>query len=144
MNENLLPILKEALEKHREVEFAYLFGSQAQGKAGPLSDIDVAVYVDVGALTTDYPYGYKAAFMADLMLALKSNRVDVVILNDAKPFLRFQVIRHGHLILSRHEGKRVAFQVRTFNEYQDVKRLMEVQRQYLSERLEDNTFGQRR
>ena len=28
------------------VLFAYLFGSQATGRAGPLSDVDVAVYLD--------------------------------------------------------------------------------------------------
>ncbi|HHJ07268.1 MAG TPA: nucleotidyltransferase domain-containing protein [Anaerolineae bacterium] len=33
------------------VKFAYLFGSQAAGKAAPLSDVDIAVYLDDKANT---------------------------------------------------------------------------------------------
>lgn len=29
-----------------EVKFAYIFGSRARGDAGPLSDVDVAVFLD--------------------------------------------------------------------------------------------------
>ena len=40
--------LTEALGAEADVVFAYLFGSQATGKAGPRSDIDVAVYLRDG------------------------------------------------------------------------------------------------
>ncbi len=36
--------LKNYFENHKEIAFAFLFGSQAQGKATRLSDIDIAVY----------------------------------------------------------------------------------------------------
>jgi predicted nucleotidyltransferase len=37
--------LKDYFAKHRDVAFAFLFGSQASGKASSLSDIDIAVYL---------------------------------------------------------------------------------------------------
>lgn len=37
-------ILKDYFENRENVAFAYLFGSQAQGRATKLSDIDIAVY----------------------------------------------------------------------------------------------------
>jgi predicted nucleotidyltransferase len=38
------------LEGHPDVHDAYLFGSHARGTAGPLSDVDLAVYVDSASL----------------------------------------------------------------------------------------------
>ncbi len=35
--------LRAALRRHPRVLVAYLFGSTARGRAGPLSDVDVAV-----------------------------------------------------------------------------------------------------
>jgi uncharacterized protein len=40
----LLPEAFESLRSDEDVVFAYLFGSLAKGKAGPLSDVDIAVY----------------------------------------------------------------------------------------------------
>jgi len=36
--------LKGLCEGHREIAFAFLFGSQAKGKATKLSDVDIAAY----------------------------------------------------------------------------------------------------
>lgn len=36
--------LKDYFENHKDVAFAFLFGSQARGMATKLSDIDIAVY----------------------------------------------------------------------------------------------------
>ena len=46
MCQPLLDIARHSLEKTKAVKFAYLFGSQARENTGPLSDIDIAVYVD--------------------------------------------------------------------------------------------------
>jgi predicted nucleotidyltransferase len=43
--EPYLPELKRIFEQ-RGVVLAYLFGSQATGRAGPLSDVDFAVLLD--------------------------------------------------------------------------------------------------
>jgi hypothetical protein len=46
VNNSLLDVIKNFLANTRVVKFAYLFGSHARGNAGPLSDVDLAVYLD--------------------------------------------------------------------------------------------------
>jgi predicted nucleotidyltransferase len=79
-----LAALREALANRPEVLEAYLFGSTARGEQQEHSDVDVAVYVDRDAAPPTI-FGYAADLTADLMRALGTNRVDVVVLNDAPP-----------------------------------------------------------
>ena len=81
---------------------AYLFGSQARGNAGPLSDVDVAVYVEPASL--DRPgFGVQAELGSELQAALGRSDVDIVLLNHAPPLLYHRVLRDGERLLSRSE-----------------------------------------
>lgn len=141
MTEDIVDQLKKALAGRPEIRFAYLFGSHAKGGAGKLSDVDVAVFVDENGQGKDYVYGYRAALAADLMAALGTNGVDVVVLNDAGPFLRHQVVRDGVVINNRDERERQRFWVETLRLYDDAKRLMAVQQGYMTRRIETGRFG---
>lgn len=92
--------LTRALEPRPEILDAYLFGSQARGDAGALSDIDVAVYIDED-LVDPGPYGYDAELITDLMTELGTNAIDVVLLNRAPPLLYHRVLRDGKLLVTR-------------------------------------------
>lgn len=92
--------LGAALAARAEVLDAYLFGSHARGEAGAHSDVDVAVYVDA-PLARESPYGLEADLSSQLMLALGTNRVDVVLLNEAAPLLYHRVLRDGIRVLAR-------------------------------------------
>ncbi len=92
--------LTRALEPRPEILDAYLFGSQARGDAGTLSDIDVAVYIDEDLVETG-PYGYDAELITDLMTELGTNAIDVVLLNRAPPLLYHRVLRDGKLLVTR-------------------------------------------
>ena len=92
--------LARVLEPRQEILEAYLFGSHGRGEAGAMSDIDVAVYVDDRSPPLS-PYGYEADLIADLMRALETNAIDVVMLNRAPPLLYHRVLRDGQLLLSR-------------------------------------------
>ena len=92
--------LTRALEPRAEILDAYLFGSQARGEAGALSDIDVAVYIDED-LAEPGPYGYDAELITDLMTELGTNDIDVVLLNRAPPLLYHRVLRDGKLLVTR-------------------------------------------
>ena len=98
--EALVERIAALLAPRQEVLEAYLFGSQATGRAQPHSDIDVAVYVDeAGAVHSGY--GYPAELTTVLMAGLRTNRVDVVVLNHAPPVLYHRVLRDGVRVLSR-------------------------------------------
>ena len=128
MNKPNLDLLKKELikyfEKRNEILFVYIFGSQITKKTNKFSDIDIAIYTNPELIDeNDYRYGYKAAILSDLMQILKTNKIDLVILNQATPLLRHRVIYFGELIYTDDEKKRISFQVDTINKYVDYKML---------------------
>jgi predicted nucleotidyltransferase len=96
----LLGTLRTFFETRPEVLEAYLFGSTASGSARPHSDVDVAVYVGEPPPPAS-PFGYPADLTAALMRVVGTDRVEVVVLNEAPPLLYHRVLRDGVRILSR-------------------------------------------
>lgn len=133
--------IKSLLLPRKEIVLAYLYGSSAKGTSRPYSDVDVAILLDENISVKEGPYGYRAEMLAVLMKTLRTNQIDLVILNDAPPFLTFQVVRYGKLLINRSEAKRIDFHVKTIAKYIDVKRLFDIQHQYLSKRLKNGTYG---
>ena len=118
-------LLIQYLEKHPEIEVAYIFGSVAQKKITPLSDIDIAILIDNQQIDENaYRYGYKAEILSDLIKLLKTNAIDLVILNEADTLLRHRVLYSGEILHSKNENKRIAFQTTTLGKYNDYKQLM--------------------
>jgi predicted nucleotidyltransferase len=118
-------ILKQYFQNHPEIEVAYIFGSTAQGKINVLSDIDIAIILDSQEVNEKlYRYGYKAEILTDLIKLLKTNNVDLVILNEANSLLRHRVLYFGNLIYSKNEKKRIQFQIDTINKYNDFRQLI--------------------
>ena len=118
-------ILKKYFQKHTEIDVAYIFGSVTQGRTSSLSDIDIAVITDSQQIKEEtYRYGYKAEILTDLIKLLKTNDVDLVILNEVNTLLKHRVLYFGKLIYSKNERKRIAFQTDTINKYNDYKQLI--------------------
>ncbi len=103
------------------VLFGYLFGSLARGTAGPLSDIDVAVYLQEGADSGEV----KLDLTARLMDALGADRVDVVVLNGAPLPLQARVLRFNRILLARAPHLRHGFESLVLREYFDFSRFEE-------------------
>jgi len=118
MNGDLDTLLCAALERCGEgVAAAYLFGSVARGDDRPASDVDVAV------LFEEDPPSRLESLPVDLHDALQTmagRPVDLVVLNGAPADLAHRVLRDGRLILDRNRSRRIAFEVRTRNEYFDL------------------------
>ena len=100
VDRQLVARLARALSSREEILEAYLFGSRARGRERRDSDVDVAVYVDE-TRARDGVWGYRAELTTDLMVALGSNEVDVVVLNRASILLYHRVLRDGVRVLSR-------------------------------------------
>ena len=100
VDRQVLERLSRALAPRDEILEAYLFGSHARGQARPDSDVDVAVYVDEAAADEGH-WGYRAELATDLMAALGTDDVDVVVLNEAPILLYHRVLRDGVRLLSR-------------------------------------------
>lgn len=115
--------IKEQLKdvfKKQKVVFAYLFGSQAKGEIGPLSDIDIAVYLDEKIGRQEY-FDIKLKLIGEFMDVFKRNDIDVVILNEAPPLLSHRILKEGSLIFSDDKKKRLEYEVRAILKYLDWK-----------------------
>ena len=88
------------------VAVAYLFGSRAEGTAGPGSDHDVAVLFTVAD-----PALAATEQLADDLAASLGTPVDVVDLARAGLELRGRVAEIGRLVFSADEPARVRFEV---------------------------------
>ena len=138
--ESIVSHLSARAREIGEVRVAYLFGSRARGRERPGSDIDVAVLVD-DALVNDTG-GVKQTLWR-LIIALSgdgvpSDRLDLVLLNDAPPLLCHHVLRDGLLLHARSKTERVRFAIRTMRDYQDIEPKLAQQRRWRVERIKRN------
>ena len=111
----LFPLLKEKLEQEKDVIFAYIFGSYGMGNEKPLSDVDIAVYLENEDMERELEI---VGIITDV---LKTDEVDVVFLKRAPLSLAFQVLRTGKLLFSKDERKRIEFETGTRREYWDFR-----------------------
>ena len=132
--------LKPIIASKPEILFAYLFGSAATGKINKLSDIDLAIFIDPSYRHQSAGYGYQSEMIIELS-AILSAQVDLVILNHASSFLRYQVLKKGILLFSRSNEMRRSFHEKTMRNYLDLKPLFKVQRDYMHKRLAAGKFG---
>ncbi len=51
--------------------------------------------------------------------------VDIIVLNIAPLFLKYVILREGKLIFEKDRNKRIAFELKSLNEYFDFKPVME-------------------
>jgi predicted nucleotidyltransferase len=113
--------LEKALNRYfptqTDVLCVYLFGSVARGKERRGSDLDIAVLFDSGVPTEQHTQR-QLALMDDLS-RLVDRDVDVVVLNKASCFMRFQILRSGRRLYERSNRREHEFESRAIREYFD-------------------------
>ncbi|MFH1674808.1 MAG: nucleotidyltransferase domain-containing protein [Pseudomonadota bacterium] len=103
------------LEPVNEITLAFLFGSVL--KRDSFRDVDIAVQ-----LVRSFPRTEYLNFQLDLQLRLQKvlkNEVDLIILNQAPPLLRYKVLKTGTLIIEKDRAAFRDFFKRTIYEYFD-------------------------
>ena len=126
-----LEALRANLAGEEEVILAYLFGSQADGTAGPGSDYDVGLLVRSPSLAL------WARLSHDIGVALGTGRVDVVLLNWAPVELAYAVIAQGRLLHQRSLADRVEFEAKVLSLYGDYLPVLRQQRREILRGGED-------
>jgi len=121
MDKNTLNIIERYLEKNKDVKFAYLFGSHARNNSGPISDIDLAVYID----NHFDLFAYRLRLMEEISRLIKGKSFDLVVLNDAPQILQYEIIKDGKVLIE-HREERIKFETRVLRDYLDFEQIRSV------------------
>jgi predicted nucleotidyltransferase len=132
--------LRQVFATHGVV-LAYLFGSQAEGKAGPISDVDIAVLLGP-QVDRERWFQVQLDLIGELTSLFHRNDVDVVILNEATPLLAYQIVRYGRIIYEDEAMlPAVDFAAHAASRYADTAPLRRLKRRYLEEWLEARHYA---
>lgn len=116
-------LLAKALKENRGVDFAYLFGSRAAGRAGDASDWDIAV------LFVKNPHRESAWCVFDLEAELShgiGEETHIVPLNGLdSPVFQFQVVSKGLVLADNNPAARVSYEVGVLRRYHDWRYFLE-------------------
>lgn len=104
------------LAEQEDVVAAYLFGSLAQSRTNPRSDIDIAILLN--STSPGRELERRLQLMGELR-RFADREVEVVILNSSPPLLRHQVLRYGRRLYERDRQARVEFEVQAGKAYSD-------------------------
>lgn len=113
------PVLAEIFSNY-PVEFGYIFGSHASGEAGPLSDLDIAVYLDY-QLPEPAQEEVIEDIRADIEKAFQMpDKVDVILLNqELPPFLERNVVYDGKLMYIKNDIARTYYEADVIKRWLD-------------------------
>ncbi len=105
--------------QYRYVTAAYLFGSASSGRAGPMSDLDIAIL-----LSDDAPRGKELIHDEDYLAyqlekLLGAGEVDLIDLNRQSLTFRHTVLRTGSLIYDADPPARVRFEAQVISAFCD-------------------------
>ena len=104
------------------VGIVYLFGSYAEGVAGPTSDIDIGVvFCDGSPVTRNTSPFYAALYdiFVDCFDMSNFRTIDIVFLQRASLELRFDAITHGVVLYEISSEFRLEFEEHTAALYRD-------------------------
>lgn len=138
-----IPLKQKSVEKLRgvfaketDVLAVFVFGSSVTNRVRKNSDLDLAIVVSPGAKKDEFYFLEK---LKDIDLG--DLHISVVDLQNSSPFLLQQIVKTGLPVYQRSEQDLAIFRAQTASRYYDTAYLREVQRFYLTKRLEEGKYG---
>ncbi len=113
--DDLLTEAYEYLRADKDILFAYLFGGLARKKARPLSDVDIAVYCEEGSFFPEK----KLEILGNLAGILKTDEIDLVVLNRAPLAIRMKILENKKVIVDKAPLARHRYESLTMRQYFD-------------------------
>ena len=104
--ETIISVTSKYLSERVDITFAYLFGSYAKDKQTHLSDIDIAVYMK----EDNHAFDKKLEILRDLSKILKTDDIDLVILNKAPISLLTKILVNKAILIDKDPPVRHAFE----------------------------------
>lgn len=122
---------RDILVEYKSIIFAYIFGSYAQGKDRVDSDIDIAIFLEENVDIDTY---------LEMKMRLEEackREIDLIILNDTKPLLRYEIYKSNVPLFCRDKSLETRFKVKTLFEYSDFKKYLDLSYDKTIERLRE-------
>lgn len=129
-----------AVFQEHGVILAYLYGSQARGDAGPLSDVDIAVLF-ARNVPSESRFKHILDLHSKLARVFEREDVNVFDLEKGTPLLNHNVCRQGVVLFCSDEKARVRFELRVFQQYLDTKPLRREMNRAMATRLHNQSFA---
>jgi len=133
-------LLAAHFAEHVDVSAAHVFGSRACDDAQPDSDLDVAVLL--AEEDPDLRFDFRLRLLGELP-RLCGCDADVVVLNDAPPLLRAEVVRSGRLIYESDPAARLDFEVLVIQQHADLAPMRRFFSEALREEIREGRSGGR-
>ena len=123
-----LSILPEIFSQFPKIQAVYLFGSTASGDMHAESDLDLGIKGEAGIKNQQL----------DILTALARHgfcHVDLVFLNTNDIFMKYEVVRHHHLLYKRENFDATSFYSLTMRQYEGFYPYLKIQREAFKRRL---------
>lgn len=124
-----LSLLPDVFKKYSGIQAVYLFGSAASGQLHAESDLDLAIYPLDGNLRAQ-----KMDILADLARHGFCN-IDLVFLDTKDAVVRFECVRHNHLLYCADGFDASAFFSLILRQYFDFSPYLKIQREAYKRRV---------
>ena len=137
--QNISDKLKSFCSQKPFIAFCYIFGSRARGAITPLSDIDIAMFIDTDKASLDL-FELRLRELNALYQLLKTDKIDLIFLNEAPLELSYRVLREGILIVERNEQLRARFQENIVSKYLDMKYLFQRRIEIIKKKMAKGSY----
>ena len=138
--DSLIQALVTAWREDPEIAAVYLFGSRAGSRPGPRSDVDLAIVLHEG-LDKATRWRKRLDLTVDACRRLRTDAVDLIVLEDAPTVLGHRVLANGVLLSDREPRRRVQVAERILRQYLDEAYLRRVLDAGLIQRLREGRFA---
>ena len=123
LTKEIIEKIREICGKYQQIKLLYIFGSVARGDEGPLSDYDFAVYL--AEIDRQKRFDMKLELAGELSSLLKSDKVDVAVINDTDNInLKYEIISDGKLIYEKMPFK-ILVEPKIMNEFFDFRAFLD-------------------
>ncbi len=117
VSEDITGPLGEYFRDKDDILLVFIFGSAVSSRFTRQSDLDIAV------LFSNRPDASDVLKIRNEAAGATDREIDLVVLNDASPVIRMQVLRDGKLIKGAKNAIYGNFFVKTVKEYDDLKHI---------------------
>lgn len=114
--DDMVKKLEKSLSLQSDIVLVFLFGSFVRGDITSFSDLDIAIF-----FTGDIDF-YRVNDLREDISEMLGVEVDIVVLNNASPVIKMQVLKKGTLLINKDQRAYNEFFVNTVKEYDDLKR----------------------